>query len=200
MLAAVESGAAFVGLNFFPPSPRAVTPKEAARLATLVPAQVLSVGVLVDPDDSWLDEILTSVPLDVLQFHGHETPERVAEIKLRTGRKVIKAISISNAEDFRRADDYCNTVDWLMFDAKPPKELKNPLPGGNAVQFDWTMLAGRAWPVPWFLAGGLDAANVGKAVRQSGAALVDTSSGVEDSPGQKNSDKIHIFLRTVSEL
>lgn len=198
--AAVDGGAAFVGFNYYPPSPRAVSPYDAAKLASHVPPSVLTVGVLVDPEDEWIDEILAAANLDVLQFHGRETPGRIADIKQRTNRKVIKAIPIANAGDLANADAYIDIADWLMFDAKPPKDMKNPLPGGNAVQFDWTLLAGRTWSKPWLLAGGLDANNVAAAVQRSGACLVDTSSGVEDSPGHKNPAKIRDFLNTVARL
>lgn len=200
MRTALETGASFVGLVFYPPSPRSVTPGEAAALAALVPDSVGRVGLFVDPMDDDIDRVLAETPLDLLQLHGGEAPERVAGLKARTGLKVMKAIPIADESDFARADGYLDVVDWLMFDAKPPKDMANALPGGNALSFEWRLLGGRSWKRPWMLAGGLDAANVGEAVRLSGAATVDTSSGVEDAQGKKNPEKIRAFLEAVSSL
>ncbi|MEL0019918.1 MAG: phosphoribosylanthranilate isomerase, partial [Rickettsiales bacterium] len=135
-----------------------------------------------------------------LQLHGDETPERVSDLKTRTGQKVMKVIKVSEPEDLNRAEAYVRVADALMFDAKPPKGMKDALPGGNAVSFDWRILSGRRWPLPWMLAGGLTAVNVADAVGLSGAAIVDTSSGVEDAPGRKSAEKIAKFLRTVAEI
>lgn len=200
MRAAIACGAAHVGLNFYPPSPRYVRPAEAAALAALVPKGITKVGVFVDPTDREIDAILAETPLDLLQLHGGEAPERVATLKRQTGLKAMKAISVADAGDIDRAKDYLGVVDWLMFDAKPPKGMANALPGGNALSFEWRLLAGRTWPVPWMLAGGLDARNVAEAVRLSGAKVVDTSSGVEDAPGRKNPEKVRAFLDVVSAL
>lgn len=200
MRTAVDHGAAYVGLVFYPPSPRSVTPGEAAALAALVPEGVGRVGLFVDPTDADIDAVLAETQLELLQLHGSEAPERVADLKARTGLKVMKAISIADESDFARADGYLDVVDWLMFDAKPPKDMANALPGGNALSFEWRLLGGRSWKRPWMLAGGLDAANVGEAVRLSGAVTVDTSSGVEDVQGKKNPEKIRAFLEAVSSL
>lgn len=200
MATAVEGGASHVGLVFYPPSPRSVTPEQAADLAQIAGSGVMRTGLFVDPDDVLIDTVLARVPLDLLQLHGTESPDRVAELKDRTGRKVMKAISIGKAADIDSAQAYVDIADWLMFDAQPPKDMKNALPGGNAVAFDWTLLAGRDWPLPWMLAGGINIDNVAAAVRQSGAQVVDTSSGVEDAPGRKNPEKIRAFLAAVSAL
>ena len=200
MTAAIRGGAAYVGLVFYPPSPRAVTPLAAAELAAKVPISVKTVGLFVDAGNAEIDEVLEAVPLDVLQLHGKETPERAAAIKARTGREVMKAVSVADAADVDRARAYAAAVDRLLFDAKPPKDMKNALPGGNALRFDWTLLQGRDWTVPWMLAGGLTADNVAEAVHRTGAVAVDTSSGVEDSPGRKNTHKIHAFLAAVAAL
>lgn len=200
MATAVEGGASHVGLVFYPPSPRSVTPEQAADLAQIAGSGVMRTGLFVDPDDVLIDTVLARVPLDLLQLHGSESPDRVAELKDRTGRKVMKAISIGKAADIDSAQAYVDIADWLMFDAQPPKDMKNALPGGNAVAFDWTLLAGRDWPLPWMLAGGINIDNVAAAVRQSGAQVVDTSSGVEDAPGRKNPEKIRAFLAAVSAL
>ena len=197
---AVDAGAAFVGFNFYPPSPRAVTPEQAAVLAELVPEQVGKVGLFVDADDAEIDAALDAAGLDMLQLHGRETPERVAALRARTGRRVMKAIKVAASADLERAPAYYDSADWLMFDAKPPQDMKGALPGGNALAFDWLLLKDWEFPLPWMLAGGLDAGNVEEAVRLSGARVVDTSSGVEDSPGVKSTAKIRHFLKAVAAL
>lgn len=192
--AAVEGGAALVGFVFYPPSPRSVDPAIVRRLCARVPAGVRKVGLLVDASDARIAEILDACPLDVLQLHGKETPERVAEISTRFGKAVIKAIPVSEAADLDRAAAYEAVADYLMFDAKPPKSMVGALPGGNALSFDWTLLANRRFAQPWFLAGGLTPDNLIAAVTVSGAPMVDVSSGVEDRPGEKNVSKIKAFL------
>jgi phosphoribosylanthranilate isomerase len=192
--AAVEGGAAFVGFNFYGRSPRYVDPAMVKALGARVPAAVRKVGLLVDDSDVRIAEILSRCDLDLLQLHGHETPERVAAIRARFGKEVIKAIPVSEAADLDRAAAYEGVADYLMFDAKPPKSMANALPGGNALSFDWTLLAGRNFQVPWLLAGGLTPDNLIDAVRISGAPMVDVSSGVEDRPGEKNVSKIKAFL------
>lgn len=192
--AAVAGGASLVGFNFYARSPRSVDPATAQRLAADVPTAVRTVGVIVDESDTHIAEILGACELDLLQLHGSETPERVKEIRACFGRPVIKAISVSIAADLDRAAAYEDVADYLMFDAKPPKSMANALPGGNALSFEWTLLAGRRFRRPWLLAGGLTADNVIEAVRISGAPMVDVSSGVEDRPGEKNVSKIKAFL------
>ncbi len=192
--AAVEGGASLIGFNFYGRSPRCVDPATAKRLAANVPAGVRKVGLLVDDSDARIAEILDTCDLDLLQLHGHETPERVAEIRARFGKPVIKVISVSAAADLDRAAAYEGIADYLMFDAKPPKSMANALPGGNAISFDWTLLSGRRFQRPWLLAGGLTPDNLIEAVRISGAPMVDVSSGVEDRPGEKNISKIKAFL------
>jgi phosphoribosylanthranilate isomerase len=196
--AAVDGGAAFSGLNFYPPSPRAITPVQAAELAALVPAGIGKVGVFVDADDDAIDAVLESVPLDMLQLHGGESPERVAELRARTGLKVVKVIKVAGPADLEQAPDWYDVADWLMFDARPPKEMKNALPGGNALAFDWLLMKDWEFPLPWMLAGGLNVDNVAEAVRLSGTRFVDTSSGVEDKPGVKSPEKIRQFLKAVA--
>ncbi|HEY5598477.1 MAG TPA: phosphoribosylanthranilate isomerase [Kiloniellales bacterium] len=200
LAAAVDGGAAFVGLIFYPPSPRHVGIEQAAALAAAVPAGVTKVGLLVDADDALIAGIVRRVPLDMLQLHGHETPARVAEIRGRFGRPVMKAIRIAGADDVATAQAYCGAADRLLFDAKPPQGMSGALPGGNAVSFDWQLLAGRRWPLPWMLSGGLNAGNVAEAVRTAGAPAVDVSSGVEDKPGVKNPEKIRAFLKAARAL
>ena len=200
MREAISGGASHVGLVFYPPSPRSVNPGEAMGLASVVPERVQKVGLFVDPENDQIDKTLFVVKLDILQLHGSETPERVADLKTRTGKKVMKVIKISDPGDLAAAEPYIRVADALMFDAKPPKDMKDALPGGNAVSFDWRILSGHKWPLPWMLAGGLTAENVAEAVELSAAPIVDTSSGVEDVPGRKNPEKIAKFLRAVSEI
>jgi phosphoribosylanthranilate isomerase len=197
--AAVQGGARFVGFVFYPPSPRSVTPEQAARLAAQVPSTVTKVGLFVDPDDAMLEALLRVMPLDMLQLHGKESPDRAAAIRERFRRPVMKALRIGDAQDVAAAEPYLGRVDRLLFDARPPA-LPNALPGGNGVPFDWSLLAGRHWPLPWMLSGGLDAGNLTEAVRVTGAEAVDVSSGVETSPGIKDIGLIRTFLETTRRL
>jgi len=189
--AAVEGGAAFIGLNFYPPSPRSVTPEVAAQISAGVPATVSKVALVVDADDATIDRIAEALAPDIVQLHGKETPDRVQAIKARTGRTVMKVLSIATSEDIARARAYEAVADILMFDAKPPP---GGLPGGNGLPFDWQLLKDARWSLPWFLAGGLTSANVREAIRSTGATRVDVSSGVEDAPGVKSPEKIRQFL------
>ena len=200
MRAAVENGAAYVGLVFYPPSPRAVTAEQAAALARLVPEGVVRVGLFVDMDDAGFRRILGTAKLDLLQLHGAETPERVAAIRALTGLPAMKAIKVATAEDVHAAFPFVGVADRLLFDAKTPPDMTGALPGGNAMSFDWRILAGRRWPCPWMLSGGLDAGNVAEAVRISGARAVDVSSGVESRPGVKDAARIRAFLDAVKAL
>lgn len=200
MAAAVEAGADFVGVIFFPPSPRAVTPALAGELLKPVGARAIKVGLLVDAEDALIEEALRSAPLDLLQLHGNESVERVAAIRAGFGVPVMKVIKIRGAEDVARVEDFLEVSDRILFDAAPPADMDNPLPGGNAVSFDWTYLKGKSWPKPWMLAGGLTVENLSRAVELSGASALDVSSGVEDRPGVKNPDKIRAFLRRAKSL
>jgi len=197
---AVAAGAAYVGLNFYPPSPRAVTLAQAAALARQVPERVRRVGLVVDADDAFLGELMRQVPLELLQLHGKETPQRVAEIRALTRCEVMKVIRVAEAADLAPAPAFLPVADQLMFDAKPPASMKGALPGGNAVAFDWQLLAGRSWPRPWMLAGGLTAENLADAVRITGARIVDVSSGVESAPGRKDPERIRAFLAAARGL
>ncbi|MAM60371.1 phosphoribosylanthranilate isomerase [Maritimibacter sp. UBA3975] len=191
--AAVEAGARYVGFVFFPKSPRNVDVATAAALAAEVPPGVAKVALVVNADDALLDEITARVPLDMLQLHGGETPERVAEIRSRYGLPVMKAVGIAEAADLARIDDYAGVADQILVDAKPPKEAE--LPGGNGLAFDWRLLQGRHWTVPWMLAGGLTPENVALAAKLTGARQVDVSSGVESAPGEKDAERIAAFLK-----
>lgn len=197
--AALAGGAGAIGLVFYPPSPRSLAPETAAALAEMAQG-VTRVGLFVDPSDAELEQTLGAVPLEMLQLHGAETPERVAAIKRRFGLPAMKAIKIAGPEDLRQTRAYQGAADWLLFDAKAPAEMTDALPGGNGVMFDWRILAGRQWTGPWMLSGGLGPDNVGEAVAVTGAAWVDVSSGVEDAPGKKNVALIAAFLDAVRRI
>ncbi len=190
--AAVEGGAAMVGFVFFPPSPRSLTVERAAELTKGVPGGVIRVGLVVDADDDRLAEIAANAGIDLLQLHGHETLERTREIRQRFGLPVMKVLPVHEAKDVSAAQAFEDVAERLMFDAKPPVGAARP--GGNARTFDWSLLSGIDSKLPWMLAGGLTADNVGEAVKISGATAVDVSSGVEDAPGRKNVEKIRAFL------
>ena len=195
--AAVAGGARWVGFVTYPRSPRHVASNDVLKaLGARVPKSVGRVGLFVDPDDALLDERQATGAIDMLQLQGAETPERVAAIKARTGKPVMKAINVAEAGDVERGiAAYANVADRLMFDA-----AQGILPGGNARAFDWTILSGRSVPLPWFLAGGLTPDNVAEAVRVTGARTVDISSGVESSRGVKSIDLIRAFLDRVKAL
>lgn len=189
--AAVQAGAAYVGLVFFEKSPRNVTLAQAAALAAMVPAGVAKVALVVNADDAQLDALLAQVPVDILQLHGSESLARVTALKARYGLPVMKAVGVAGPDDLAALDAYAQVADLLLVDAKPPKGAD--LPGGNGLSFDWRLIAGRRWPVPWMLAGGLTPANVAQAVALTGAGQVDVSSGVESAPGVKDAALIAAF-------
>jgi phosphoribosylanthranilate isomerase len=197
--AAVEGGAAYVGFVFYPPSPRAISAERAAELCARVPSGVQRVGLFVDAEDDAIRAVLDAAPIDILQFHGHETPDRVADVKVRFHRPVMKAIAIAGAADALVAERYEDDADMLLFDAKPPSRV-DALPGGNGLAFDWRLIAGRKWRRPWMLSGGLTVELLPEAVRISGARAVDVSSGVEHRPGDKDPAKIREFLAVVRSL
>lgn len=190
---AVEGGASHVGFVFFPPSPRAVDPETAGRLVLPVPDSVCVVGLFVDPDDALLRDVLSRVRIDCLQLHGHETPERVAEIRDLFGKRVLKAIPVATGADLHAIEAYAPVSDALLFDAK----LSGTLPGGNGISFDWTLLQDVSLDLPWFLAGGLTPENVGQAISLLHPDIVDVSSGVERAPGLKDPVLIRRFLEAV---
>lgn len=190
--AVAAAGAGYMGLNFFPASPRFVSHAEARALALAAPAGLCKVGLLVDPADAALDAILAEVPLDMLQLHGGESPERVAAIRARGGLPVMKVIGVAGAQDLAGVMEMSLVADQIMIDAKPPKGAA--LPGGNGLAFDWRLLTGRRWLRPWMLAGGLTPANVAEAVRLTGAQQVDVASGVESAPGVKDAARIAAFV------
>lgn len=195
--AAAAAGAASVGFVFFPRSPRNVTLAEGAALAGATPEGIIRVGLVVDADDESLARLVDSVPLDMLQLHGQESPGRVAAIRARFGLPVMKAVGIATADDLAGLDAYMPVADRILVDAKPLPGAA--LPGGNGLAFDWELIAGRDWALPWMLAGGLDPGNVASALQLTGARMVDVSSGVESSPGVKDPARIHAFVRAARD-
>lgn len=188
---AAGSGAAYVGLVFFPGSPRNLAPGMAGMLVAAAPPGVTTVALLVDPDDALVDRV-AALPVGMLQLHGHETPARVAEIGARARLPVMKAVGIGSADDVARIAAYEPVADQILVDARPPAAATRP--GGNAAAFDWRLIAGRRWERPWMLAGGLTPENVAEAVRLTGARQVDVSSGVESAPGVKDPARVTAFI------
>ena len=195
--AALAAGADMVGFVFFEKSPRHIDDDLAARLGAQFSGRARKTALSVDADDARLDAIVAALAPDGLQLHGKESPERVAAVKARYGLPVLKAIGVSDAADLERAAAYRGVADWLLLDAKPPKDAAHP--GGNGVTFDWTLLKHLDRTLPFMLSGGLDPANVAEAIRISTPDGVDVSSGVEDRPGVKNPDKIRAFVETARQ-
>ncbi len=187
-----EAGAAYFGLNFFAPSPRFLTLDVARALALAAPPGLAKVALTVDADDATLDAIVEAMPLDMLQLHGQETPDRVAELRARHGLPVMKVLAVRDEGDLAPLLEYSMVADQIMIDAKAPEGAV--LPGGNGVPFDWRLVAQRRWLRPWMLAGGLTPDNVAEAVRLTNARQVDVSSGVESAPGVKDAGKIRAFV------
>ncbi|HYZ32130.1 MAG TPA: phosphoribosylanthranilate isomerase [Crenalkalicoccus sp.] len=193
--AAVASGADMLGFVFFPASPRAVAPDQAAALSARHMGGPLRVGLFVDPSEEDIAAVLLALPLDLIQLHGAEDPARCAGLRARFGRPVMKALGIAEAADLAALAEYAPVVDRFLLDAKAPAGAV--LPGGNAAPFDWSLLAGRAVPRPWLLAGGLTPGNVAAAIAASGAPGVDVSSGVERARGVKDPARIAGFIAAV---
>lgn len=190
--AVARAGAAYAGFVFFAKSPRNVTLPEARLAALAAPPGLAKVALTVDADDATLDAIVEAVPLDMLQLHGHESPDRVAQVRARYRLPVMKAIGLADESDLPAIFAFSTVADQILIDAKPPRGAD--LPGGNGLAFDWRLLAGRRWLRPWMLAGGLTAENVAEAVRLTGARQVDVSSGVESAPGVKDAARIAAFV------
>ena len=190
--AGLDGGAAYLGFVFFDKSPRNIVPDAAWRLAQAARGKAQVVALLVDPSDAEVDRVATILQPDLIQLHGRETPARTHESGQRAEVGVIKVLPVSQDSDIAAAADYETIVEHLMFETKPPKDADRP--GGHGKTFDWTLLAGRRFQRPWFLAGGLDPWNVAEAVQQSGAPLLDVSSGVERGPGLKDPALIAAFL------
>ena len=193
--AALAGGAALVGAVMFPKSPRHIEPLHAATLFERARGRAKVVAVTVDPDDALLTGIALILKPDLIQLHGSETPERAAKVRMLTGAGIVKALPVRTAADLEAAKAWEEAADHLMFDARPPEG--SALPGGVGASFDWSLLTGRSFRRPWFLAGGLGPGNVVEAIRVTGAPLVDVSSGVESAPGVKDPARIAAFLDAV---
>lgn len=193
--AALAGGASHVGFIFFERSPRNVTPAHAAALRAAARGRAEAVAVTVDAADPVLDAIVTTMRPDLLQLHGKETPERVAALKARHRLPVMKAIAVHDAADLAGAAMFTGVADRLLFDAKPPREAE--LPGGNGLPFDWRLLAALDPGLNYMLSGGLNAVNVGEAIRLLDPPGLDVSSGVESSPGIKDERLIAGFFAAV---
>jgi phosphoribosylanthranilate isomerase len=194
---AVTAGADYIGFVFFSKSPRYVTFSQAADLTALIPESVIKVALVVDPNNTLLSDMVKHVPIDMIQLQGRESPQRVREIKELTGLPVMKAVGVSEPADLEIIDSYATVADQLLIDAKPPKG--SILPGGNGLAFDWKLMSGKTWDVPWMLAGGLNAENVVEAIRMTGTAQIDVSSGVEKAPGDKDPDKVTLFIQKAKQ-
>ena len=192
MAAALEARADLVGLVFFPPSPRNLSLAEAAPLADYARGFAAIVALVVDADDALLARIMSEINPDMVQLHGQESPERVADIRDTFGKPVMKAIRVETAEDAKAALAFREAADLILFDAKPPKGADRP--GGHGVAFDWHVLDAVRNQVAFMLSGGLTPDNVGAAIRATGATVVDVSSGVESSPGRKDPALIRAFI------
>ena len=195
---AVEGGAAAVGFAFVAGSPREVSPEGAAWLAAHVPPAVLKVGLFVNAGDEAIGAAVEASALDALQLHGSETPERTAEVRRRFGREVWKVLPVAERADVAAAFAFEEAADRILFDSRPPAGAR--LPGGNAVAFDWSLLAPPLPKLPWLLSGGLTVGNLEEAVRVSGARMVDVSSGVERNRGQKDPVLVRAFLEKAAAL
>lgn len=196
--AALESGASHIGFIFFEKSPRHISIEEAARLREPARGKALAVAVTVDADDATLDAIVSGMKPDILQLHGHETADRIRELKFRHGLPVIKALSIREASDLDLIEAYVGVADRFLLDAKPPAGAD--LPGGNGVAFDWTILTSLDANVDYMLSGGVNAGNIASALRLARPSGVDVSSGVESAPGEKDPEKIRAFFRAVRAI
>ena len=192
--AAVVGGATHIGFNFFAKSPRSVAPERAAALVKRLPRNVIPVALVVNEDRARIDAIRAQTGITTIQLHGEESPEFAASL----GGEVWKAIPVKTRDDLSAASCFAGAVSHLLYDAKPPKSAD--LPGGTGMRFDWSLLDNFAHPLPWLLAGGLDAANVTEAVGRTGARFVDVASGVESAPGIKDVDKIAAFLKAAADL
>ena len=188
-------GVHYAGLMFFEKSPRFVDLNLARKLSLHAGDQIKKVGVTVNLDNQTIDKILAKVPLDFIQLHGHETPERVQEIKTRYKLPVIKAIGVSKKSDLESILLFKDVADQLLIDAKSLSS--SVLPGGNGLNFDWNLLKNFKFECPWLLAGGLTSENVKKAIKLTGANQLDLSSGVEKTPGQKDEEKISLFMSSI---
>ena len=192
--AAIDAGAGLVGLVFYPRSPRHVSLQQAKLLADHARGRARIVALIVDADDATLQDINKNVAPDLYQAHGSETPQRILEIRKLTAKPVIKAIKVGDVKDIGRAADYADKASLILYDAKAPETLVNALPGGNGLAFDWNLLGSSRQSEGFVLSGGLSPDNVAKAIRVTGAPIVDVSSGVESAPGKKDLGLIRKFI------
>ncbi len=197
LAAALDGGASHVGFIFFPKSPRYIAPEKAGDIRLAARGQAEAVAVTVDADNALLDEIVLAMSPDMLQLHGRETPQRVAAIRERYGLPVMKALAVSEAADLDKLKPYVGIADKFLLDAKPPKGSE--LPGGNGVSYDWRILAALDADIDYMLSGGLNAANIGEALRLANPPGIDISSGVESAPGFKDTALISDFFRAVGD-
>lgn len=193
LAAAASCGATYGGLVFFPPSPRHLSLADARWMAADRPEGLALVALTVNASDEMLEEIVEAIPIDIFQLHGSEAPERVAAVREKFKKPVMKAVGVADEGDLDGLPDYADVVDMLLLDARPPRNAI--LPGGNGVAFDWRLIQGREWPAPWLLAGGLTADNVAEAIRLTGADQVDVSSGVERARGIKDPALMAAFVK-----
>ena len=193
---AINAGAAYVGFVFYEKSPRHLSIEKASQMAKAVPEGVCKTALVVDPTDNDLDLLLDKIPVDMIQLHGHESAERVSEVKDKFGLPVMKAVGISDESDLIHLNEYSRISDQILVDAKPSKN--SILPGGNGLSFDWRLLAGRRWATPWMLAGGLNPYNLLEAAKLTGATQFDVSSGVETSSGVKDIKLISDFIQAAN--
>ena len=197
--AAISAGASHFGMVFFPPSPRHIAIEEAARLSSAARGRITSVALVVNATDTELETIVSAADPDMIQLHGSESPDRTTEIRKMFGRPVIKAIGVSEKGDVDQAFAYKDAADLILFDAKTPKDGKSRLPGGNGLPFDWRLIAPIRGKMSFMLSGGLTPDNVAEAIGLTGAAIVDVSSGVETSPGEKDTALIRRFVKAAKE-
>ncbi|MDH1732243.1 phosphoribosylanthranilate isomerase [Pseudomonas chengduensis] len=188
-LAAVEAGADAIGLVFYGKSPRAVSIEQAAVILQALPPFVTSVGLFVDMPRDELQQLLQRLPLDLLQFHGDESP---ADCEGH-GRPYIKALRVRPGEDVAAAMAPYSGARGILLDT-----FVEGVPGGTGASFDWSLVPENA-AKPIILAGGLDAGNVATAIRQVRPYAVDVSGGVEASKGIKDAGKIRAFVRAVRD-
>ncbi len=196
---AVAAGADYLGFVFYEPSPRHLDYDAALRLTAAIPAHIRKVALMVDADDARIGKIIAAIAPDILQAHGGESPERIAQITKKFKLPVWKAVPVSSAADIAAANAYTGIAERVLFDAKPPKTMAKALPGGNALSFDWKLLA-QSSIKNFVLAGGLTAENVAVAVRVTNAAILDASSSLEISPGVKDNHKIESFIKAVKAI
>ena len=193
---AANAGAAFIGFVFYKASPRYVTPEQAGKLARLVSKDVEKVGLFVNPSEEDLENALKHVDLTMLQLHGQESPQHLAQIRGRFSLPIIKAFNIADQSDLEELETYDPVADWFLLDSKPQNAS---MPGGTGIAFDWSVLENRTFTKPWMLSGGLNAKNIETALKHLEPDALDVSSGVESEPGVKDLNKIKAFIEKTKE-